>query len=68
MRGLTILWNGDVGMCKEDFDGRHIVGNARKTPLQDIWYDSLFDLRLLHFGDEWDKIDLCKGCKEWFHP
>lgn len=68
MNRLCVLWNGDITICRQDFDGRDTLGNTKETNLQDTWYDSLLDLRLLHFKDEWEGIELCKNCKEWFYP
>jgi len=34
---LVIYWDGSVLPCTQDFFGEFIVGNARESPLMDIW-------------------------------
>ena len=36
---LTVLVNGDVVQCGNDFQGEHIFGNVRERSITDIWHD-----------------------------
>ncbi|MBU1627025.1 SPASM domain-containing protein, partial [bacterium] len=66
---LSILWNGDVIMCQQDFDGKYVFANIKNSSLIDIWESQeLKDLRLAHLKGEYNKYPLCVKCKEWYIP
>lgn len=66
---LSILCNGDVIVCQQDFDGKFVIGNFRDSSLMDIWESQeLKDLRSSHFKGDYDKHPLCANCKEWYIP
>ena len=36
-RNVVILWNGDVVLCCNDYDGRLVIGNVNESTLNEIW-------------------------------
>lgn len=60
---FTILWDGRVSVCCVDYDGKHILGDSRNTPLREIWNGSEYmRMRSLHLKPAGLQIDLCKNC------
>ncbi|MGP1439763.1 MAG: spiro-SPASM protein [Treponema sp.] len=62
-REMTINYNGDVLMCREDVKHKNVMGNAKQENLKDIW--QRFDKKCieqsnLEFGD------LCESCDEYY--
>lgn len=39
---LVINWDGQVTICPLDFDGKWIAGDARSTPLEEIWNSEIY--------------------------
>jgi radical SAM protein with 4Fe4S-binding SPASM domain len=70
LQSLSILWDGRVVMCREDYDGEYIVGDASKESLREIWYSSsrLNKLRELHRMSNYTHHPLCSNCKGWYLP
>lgn len=63
---LAVHWNGDVVACAVDFAGRYVAGNARHTPLKQLWQGPLRRLRQLQRQHAWDELpELCRGCPDW---
>lgn len=63
---MTILADSNVTICSQDFSARHIVGNATKESITDIYRSQkLRYLRQAHQKQQYDTNDLCKNCKEW---
>lgn len=63
---VHIASNGDVLFCADDLKRDHIFGNVLKDSLHDIWRGEKFEqYRQYHLNSEYDKIDICKTCKDW---
>jgi len=57
---MVVFWNGDVGLCCLDFNGRYIAGNVTEQPIKDIWRSELYNrYRKLIFRR---KLEMCKEC------
>jgi len=66
--GLTIFWNGDVTLCRQDFDGEHPLGNLKEQSLDVILESNRLEaIWQTHKAAEYDKLPLCKDCKEWYY-
>ena len=66
--GISVLWNGDVVLCRQDFDGEHPLGNLKEQGLSEILEsENLKDIWQAHKDEEYDKLLLCKDCKEWYY-
>lgn len=66
--GISILWNGDVILCRQDFEGKYSLGNLKEQYLIDILEsEKLKSIWQAHKKGEYDKLPLCKDCKEWYY-
>lgn len=62
---MNILFNGDCIICCHDWNRASVVGNARETPLREIWNSGNLNLirrRVLH--KEYDQIRACRRCSQ----
>ncbi|MBI3941241.1 MAG: radical SAM protein [Acidobacteria bacterium] len=60
---LTILADGRVVLCCFDSEGHHVIGDASRTPLIDIWKSPEFErLRRLMFERQFRELPLCAKC------
>ena len=60
---MTITWNGRVLSCCLDWDAKHIMGNANKEKLIDIWNNNRYrTLRRIMLWGYSDALSLCNGC------
>lgn len=65
---IAILWNGDVVMCLQDFDGKMVLGNLQEDLLSDVWQNQrLKDIWQAHRVNNYDNLPLCSRCKEWYY-
>ena len=63
---LNIHSNGNVVPCCIDFNEEIVLGNAKNTPLIEIWNSDKFnELREMHMQKRFDEIPLCKNCIVW---
>jgi radical SAM protein with 4Fe4S-binding SPASM domain len=66
--GISVLWNGDVVLCRQDFDGRYPLGNLKNQHLEEIIENGkLEEIWQAHKDEKYDKLPLCKDCKEWYY-
>ena len=66
-RRLTILSDGTVAQCDQDWLGRAPLGDAKLAPLLDIAGHAA-DVRALHEAGRWAELTLCGRCAEWHRP
>jgi hypothetical protein len=64
---MTILSNGIVARCDQDWLGADPAGDAKVTALGEIWA-SLREARQAHRDGRWNESPLCAGCHEWHRP
>lgn len=58
--GVIIMWNGDVVICCQDWEGKHAIGNILKEPLADIWHKKVaMETRVKGLKRS---LDICNGC------
>ena len=58
---LLVLWDGRVVECCQDYEGKHIIGDAKKQSLEEIWQgEELKKNRENHLKRRWE--GLCKDC------
>ncbi|MDI6736446.1 MAG: SPASM domain-containing protein [bacterium] len=66
--GVSILWNGDIILCRQDFDGKYPLGNLRDHSLNEILESKkLKSIWQIHKNGNYDKLPLCKNCEEWYY-
>lgn len=60
---LTILWEGTVVPCPQDFRARYPLGNLQEARLLEIWDgEELCSLRARLVHREVDQLEACVGC------
>lgn len=65
---LAVNWNGDVSICSLDYKKEGVVGNVKKSTLQEIWKgDRLKYYRKLHLEGDYHCLKPCQYCTEWRH-
>jgi spiro-SPASM protein len=65
-RTLAILADGRAAICGQDYQGRHVVGDAHKQSVSEIWQGGpLQALRQAHIESRFDENPLCAKCREW---
>jgi len=65
-RCMSILADGTVTMCGQDFGGKFSCGNVFEQSVRQIWRgEALEQLRQGHRQGQFDGNALCPVCKEW---
>ncbi|MFH1888555.1 MAG: radical SAM protein [Candidatus Omnitrophota bacterium] len=65
---MFILYNGDVALCCNDFDGRIIIGNVKERSIRDIWSgERLGGIRREHIRRNFGAVNVCKDCNYNYH-
>lgn len=64
---LTILSNGVVAQCDQDWLAARPLGDARAQGLSDIWLGARI-LREDHQAGRWNQHRLCSECRQWNRP
>lgn len=62
-RGISILIDGTVPLCKEDIKSDYSLGNILKVPLENIWSQTE-DRYKNHCNNLYQ--DICEGCDEYY--
>jgi hypothetical protein len=66
---MTVLADGSVPVCDQDFAGRHIIGSAASNSLAELWTSpGMESVRQSHRSGEFDGMPLCPACDEWHRP
>jgi hypothetical protein len=65
---LTILSDGRVVSCEQDFLGRQSLGTIGEKSIKDIWSGGMSALRRDHAAANWNCNGLCAACKDWHRP
>ena len=66
-RRMSILSDGTVARCDQDWLGRAPMGDTRTQTLIDIWRSSE-QLAKAHEENKWNELTICGGCVEWHRP
>jgi hypothetical protein len=64
---MTILSDGRVARCDQDWLGRGVAGDTKVSRLSEIW-EGMSGLREAHAEKRWGELGLCDGCHEWHRP
>ncbi len=65
----TVLADGRMIVCDQDYEGRHAAGTLAKATLREIWHSEAMDkVRRRHRGGEYDALSICGKCAEWHRP
>ena len=66
-RRMTILSDGMVARCDQDWLSRAPIGDTRTRTLIDIWRDAK-QLADAHAEQRWGELTICGECVEWHRP
>jgi len=62
----SILHNGDVLMCVNDWARKEIVGNLRESTLGEVWNgERMREIRSLLSERRYEEIPACRDCSLW---
>ncbi len=65
----TVLADGRVLLCDQDFTGRHAVGSLTESSLSALWTEpGMSAARQAHGAGRYDALPLCPSCREWHRP
>ncbi len=65
---MVIYWNGDVGLCCEDWFNDGQMGNVSNQSLSSVWKGKKFEqARTLHIKGLYNRVPLCGDCDIWFN-
>ncbi len=59
---ITIMWDGSITICYNDFYGKLVMGNIHSKSIRDCWVSSLEDLRRIHREERAHEIEACAEC------
>lgn len=62
---LTILSDGRVVFCEQDFLGSQALGTIGEKSIKDIWTGGMSALHRAHAAGDWQCNALCAACKDW---
>lgn len=66
-KDMSIGWDGQVTVCCKDVLYKLAVGDANDERLVDLWRgDRWHKVRRLHLEGNWDRLDPCRDCREWW--
>jgi hypothetical protein len=66
---LTLLADGGIALCDNDFRGAGCIGNWMRESLRDVWAgESLRMMREAHRQGELEALPACVRCTEWSRP
>lgn len=66
-RRMTILADGRVALCDQDWLGSAAAGDTARQPLSEIWQE-LQQVTHRHDAGQWDELELCQKCRQWHRP
>jgi len=61
---FVIFYNGNVPLCREDYNGTFCMGNVLGESISEIW-KRMEEFYLKHFTGNYSP-ELCKKCDEWW--
>ncbi len=64
---MSILADGTVALCDQDWLGRAKLGNATDQTLAEIWR-RVAQPANLHAVGAWNQLELCANCEQWHRP
>jgi len=65
----TVLADGRVTMCDQDFRGAYTMGRIGESSLSQIWRSADYaHVRAAHVAGRYDATPLCGACAEWHRP
>nr|WP_287939662.1 radical SAM/SPASM domain-containing protein [Algoriphagus sp.] len=63
-QGAVVTWDGKVVPCCFDKDARHVMGDLKEIPLQEIWNSEGYRSFRTQLLLDRSQIEICKNCTE----
>jgi radical SAM protein with 4Fe4S-binding SPASM domain len=64
---MVVYWDGQVGLCCEDWFNSGNMGDLNRQAIIDVWNGRKFNkARSAHEHEHFHKMPLCKDCNTWF--
>ncbi|MCX7822211.1 MAG: radical SAM protein [Syntrophobacterales bacterium] len=65
---MVVYWDGEVGLCCEDWFNEGKMGNTNSEGIASIWRGKRFAwARKMHIREDYSKVPLCGDCDIWFN-
>jgi hypothetical protein len=65
---LTILCDGTIVACEQDFAARQALGHVGSNKIADVFALKLASMRVAHGAGNFDCHPLCSNCRDWHRP
>jgi MoaA/NifB/PqqE/SkfB family radical SAM enzyme len=65
---LTILSDGKIVSCEQDFLGEQAMGTIGQTSIRDAWNGLFAKMRNDHKSGNWKEMPVCGNCSDWHRP
>ena len=59
---MTIMWDGSITACKNDYYGKLKMGNIEQTTIKECWPGHLNDIRKTHLKGDSHELEACSEC------
>jgi radical SAM protein with 4Fe4S-binding SPASM domain len=59
---MTIMWDGTITVCKNDYFGKLAFGNVNDLSIKDCWLEFVEELRKTHREGRSHEIEACVEC------
>lgn len=59
---LTIMWDGSITACKNDYHGKLKMGNINQTTIKKCWSEPLNKIREIHLKGCSHELEACGEC------
>ncbi len=67
-KGIFILSNGNVTICRQDFKELNLIGNVKKQSIKEMMFGSKYPCFIKNQEElNFNEMELCKNCREWFY-
>jgi MoaA/NifB/PqqE/SkfB family radical SAM enzyme len=65
---LTVLCDGRVVSCEQDFNGAQTLGRIGDDSIGNLWAGAAAAMNRDHAAGNWARHPVCASCKEWHRP
>jgi radical SAM protein with 4Fe4S-binding SPASM domain len=64
---ISILSNGDIIICCNDYNKKIVIGNLNHSTIKEIWNSNKFEnIRKLQINKRYKEISACKICSLFY--
>lgn len=59
---LTIMWDGTITVCKNDYFGKLALGNSKENSIKEVWLKANEEIRNIHRSGRAHELEACCEC------